>query len=100
MKGVATQVGDIGDRLRGRSPKPLEFPTTDSETAKSHSSFNQDLNETQILSALPLIAIASVFNLTASDAFAFPETALDLGRKLCEVPSTKLDGLPVPEDRV
>ncbi|MFC5862195.1 hypothetical protein ACFPT7_07815 [Acidicapsa dinghuensis] len=82
MKEVSSQVHDIGDRPRGRPPKLLEFPTAHSGNSKSHSSFNQDLNESRILSALPLIAMASVFNLTTSDAFAFPETILDLGRKL------------------
>lgn len=91
MKGVAAQVRKIGSRLRARPHQPLELTMAHSGNPKSHDSSDQNVNESRILSALPLIAIASAFNLTTSDAFAFPETAVDLRRKLIEFPMNVMD---------
>lgn len=87
MGGSAAQLRTVRDRLlrwmlpwRERSSAPAFFM----RPAKNYS--QQQADEDRELSALRVIAMATIFNLTASDSLAFPDTAFDLRKRLSAFP--------------
>jgi hypothetical protein len=92
MTGVAVRARFLFDRLNRRPAERHENTPPSSQCPVNgaidfpYDGSNHDRNENQKLSILPLIALASIFNLTTSDAMAFPDTAIDLTRRLFVFP--------------